>query len=59
MSLFQFGVGLLLAATCSTFPVQDSTVSLPSNPAQWINSPPISAAAMKGKGVVLYFFEEG
>ncbi len=34
-------------------------VRLPSNPAQWINSPPLSMRLLRGKGVVLYFFEEG
>lgn len=32
---------------------------LPQNPRAWINSPPISTQAMKGKAIVLYFFEEG
>jgi hypothetical protein len=31
---------------------------LPSNPAQWINSPPISMEQLRGKAAVLYFFEE-
>ena len=31
---------------------------LPADPASWINSPPLSLAALEGKGVVLYFFEE-
>jgi hypothetical protein len=31
---------------------------LPSNPAQWINSRPISMDQLRGKAAVLYFFEE-
>lgn len=36
-----------------------SAVPLPMNPAQWVNSGPISSEALKGKAAVLYFFEEG
>jgi thiol-disulfide isomerase/thioredoxin len=31
---------------------------LPQSPQQWINSSPLSRANLKGKGLVLYFFEE-
>ena len=31
---------------------------LPSDPSMWLNSPPLTAEALKGKGVVLWFFEE-
>jgi len=31
---------------------------LPSDPAAWINSPPLSTETLKGKGVVLWFYEE-
>ncbi len=37
----------------------EPAVRLPGNPAQWINSPPLSLRSLRGKGVVLYFFEEG
>lgn len=47
---------LLLTATVTA---QETEFSLPANPAQWINSPPVSMEAIRGKGVVLYFFEEG
>jgi peroxiredoxin len=33
-------------------------VELPQNPAQWINAQPITLDMLKGKAVVLYFFEE-
>ena len=60
MSPCRFAASLLiLAATSPLLQAQDSGITLPENPAQWINSPPISATAMTGKGVVLYFFEEG
>ncbi len=32
---------------------------LPANPDQWVNSVPFSLEALRGKGVVLYFYEEG
>lgn len=31
---------------------------LPTNPQAWLNSPPLSAEALQGKAVVLWFFEE-
>lgn len=57
------GLAMLLlagvdSATAQT-PGEDAKVVLPSNPAQWINSRPISTDAIAGKAVVLYFFEEG
>jgi hypothetical protein len=58
MSKLRCAAGLLLIAICSNLTAQDAGFSLPSNPAQWLNSPPISLEAMKGKGAVLYFFEE-
>ena len=58
MSSFRLSATVLAATVCSVLPAQDAAVSLPSDQGQWLNSPPISAAAMKGKGAVLYFFEE-
>lgn len=58
MSKCRFGAGVLFATVCAALQAQDNAVSLPMNPVQWINSPPISMSAMKGKGAVLYFFEE-
>lgn len=58
MSKLQSAATLLVLTICSGLPAQEQTVDLPSNPAQWLNSPPISLSAMKGKGAVLYFFEE-
>ncbi len=34
------------------------TVPLPTNPQQWINSPPLTAPMLKGKAAVLWFYEE-
>src|SRR5690349_3653751 len=36
----------------------DTAELLPRDPAAWLNSPPLSVEALKGKGVVLWFFEE-
>ncbi len=35
------------------------SIDLPQDPRAWINSGPISTDAMRGKSIVLYFFEEG
>ena len=45
---------LLVAATARA----DEVPEFPSDPAQWINSGPLSASGLKGKGIVLWFFEE-
>lgn len=36
----------------------EGSFQLPSNPAKWVNSPPLSLAALEGKGAVLWFYEE-
>lgn len=59
MMVKRFGGWLILMAVCSSPVAQDTALSLPANPGQWLNSDPISLEAMKGKGAVLYFFEEG
>lgn len=46
--------GLLMAATARAEEVPE----FPLDPAQWINSGPLSARGLKGKGIVLWFFEE-
>ena len=35
------------------------SLQLPTDPRVWINSDPVSAESMRGKSIVLYFFEEG
>lgn len=37
----------------------DPPPPFPTDPNAWINSGPLSASGLKGKGVVLWFFEEG
>ncbi len=37
---------------------QEATSLLPTDPAAWLNSPPLTAETLKGKGVVLWFYEE-
>ncbi|SFJ37042.1 TlpA family protein disulfide reductase [Planctomicrobium piriforme] len=37
----------------------DDGFSLPADPAQWINSGPISMESLKGKSAFLWFYEEG
>jgi peroxiredoxin len=36
----------------------DDSFRLPDQPAAWVNSPPISLSALKGKSAVLWFYEE-
>lgn len=38
---------------------ETGTPELPQNISQWLNFQPVSVQNLKGKGVVLYFFEEG
>ena len=54
-------VVVLLAIVCQPAAAQDtkSSLTLPDNPRVWLNSPPYSLEMLKGKGVLLYFFEEG
>jgi peroxiredoxin len=54
---------LVIAMSCSgqdsDASSQDPMIELPQNPGAWINGSPISLTALRGKSVVLYFFEEG
>lgn len=36
----------------------DDAPAFPSDPNSWLNSGPLSTSGLKGKGIVLYFFEE-
>lgn len=50
-----------LAAACLMMTASVPAAELPdfpADPAQWINSGPLSASGLKGKGIVLWFFEE-
>jgi len=56
-------VGILLSGVCCLFLAgaafaEDDPELLPHDPAVWLNSPPLTVEALKGKGVVLWFFEE-
>ncbi len=55
-----FGVitTLLLTASFKTAFAQSEAVVLPSHPAAWINSPPLSTQMLEGKIAALWFFEE-
>ena len=44
--------------SCHSALAQETADLLPSDAASWINSPPLSAATLKGKGVFLWFYEE-
>jgi hypothetical protein len=63
MAVYRLSSRLLLAAAIfciSTMARGQNTVpELPQDPANWINSPPISNKALEGKAAVLYFYEEG
>jgi thiol-disulfide isomerase/thioredoxin len=60
--LFLLTAFFLTAATAALLPDrvtgQESTDLLPSDPAAWVNSPPLSVESLKGKAVVLWFYEE-
>ena len=47
-----------LLAAASVVAAEPDSALLPANPAMWLNSPPLSAESLKGKGVFLWFFEE-
>ncbi len=51
-----------MAATLGVWigsPAAHGQVEFPPDQASWINAPPLSADALLGKGVVLFFFEKG
>ena len=51
-------LGLTPAAAQQSAGDESSEQLLPANPAMWLNSPPLTAETLKGKGVVLWFYEE-
>jgi thiol-disulfide isomerase/thioredoxin len=52
-------IWLSAAMALTTASAQEaSTELLPSDPSMWLNSPPLTTEALRGKGVVLWFFEE-
>lgn len=44
---------------CGSAIGQQQKLQLPQDPRLWFNVKPVTLDALKGKGVVLYFFEEG
>ena len=46
------------AGGAATGQAADDAFRLPDQPAAWVNSPPISLSALKGKAAVLWFYEE-
>jgi thiol-disulfide isomerase/thioredoxin len=62
MSRFFLLTAFSLTAIAALLPTratgQESAELLPSDPAAWVNSPPLSAESLKGKAVVLWFYEE-
>lgn len=57
--------GLVRIATCVAtclvivnVAIADQAPPFPSDPNAWLNSGPLSVSGLKGKGIVLYFFEE-
>lgn len=51
-------LGLAPAAAQQSAGDESSGQLLPANPGMWLNSPPLTAETLKGKGVVLWFYEE-
>ena len=52
-------VSILTLLLCGSAISQQQKIQLPQDPRLWFNVKPIALEALKGKGVVLYFFEEG
>ena len=44
---------------CGLMSEQTQAIEFPEDVRAWINSPPISVESMRGKSIVLYFYEEG
>jgi peroxiredoxin len=58
MLRFSLPAAMLVLALSGGTSIAANAIQLPTDPARWMNSPPVSLEAMKGKGVVIYFFEE-
>ncbi len=50
---------ITMLALCSTNAIAQQRLQLPQDSRLWFNVKPVTLDALKGKGVVLYFFEEG
>ena len=49
---------LAMVSASGLLAAQETDFQFPSNPLNWLNSPPISKETLTGKAAVLYFFEE-
>lgn len=52
------GLLLMVGGCLTSVAVADELPPFPSDPALWINSGPLTASGLKGKGVVLWFFDD-
>jgi hypothetical protein len=53
------GIAVLLVVAAAGVSRAADGVTFPEDPKQWVNAQPVTAEMLQGKGVVLYFFEEG
>ena len=51
-------LGLFAAAVLCTPALAQTSPQLPTDPASWINAPPLSNEMLKGKAAVFIFYEE-
>ena len=51
-------LALLLYVVAAATAADSSNELLPTDPAMWLNSPPLTMESVQGKGVVLWFYEE-
>jgi thiol-disulfide isomerase/thioredoxin len=51
-------LAFLLSVVVTAYAADSSADLLPTDPAMWLNSPPLTMESLKGKGVVLWFYEE-
>lgn len=51
-------LGMIATCTLAQSNEQNITAPLPPEPANWINSVPLSLDSLNGKGAVIWFFEE-
>lgn len=51
-------IALVVCSGLCSIARADQAPPFPSDPNAWVNSGPLSVSALKGKGIVLYYFEE-
>src|SRR5262245_41779356 len=52
------GLGIVVCLMAARPAAAVENELFPSEPAAWINAPPLSAEMLKGKGAVIWFYEE-